>query len=282
MSREILNLAEVNFTAFDTETTGLIPVAGRIVELGAVRFCVDGTELETYEQLVDPEDSIPEDVQRIHGISNEMIRGQPTIEEALPDFVKFLRPDSTLLLAHNAAFDIGFIGVELTRLNIPCPAHRIYDTMLLAQSLCPTFSNYKLETLAVEMQIAEKEDHRALSDARLTKEVFLALLDQAPSIRSTAELDRFAPPLSFFDSQVFEIDPPPGFEDLGRAMEGKYEIVIVYEGGTKGLQPRNITPKLLMNRKGMNYLVAYCHTDRKEKYFRMDRIREYRLVNDRT
>ena len=254
MTRDILRLDEVNFTAFDTETTGLIPVAGKIVELGAVRFAIDGTELETYEQLVDPEDSIPEDVQRIHGISNEMIHGQPTIERALPDFAEFLGPDSTLLLAHNAAFDIGFIGVELTRLNIPCPAHRIYDTMLLAQSLYPMFPNYKLETLAVEMQIAEKEDHRALSDARLTKEVFLALLNQSRSIRTTADLDRCSSPLSFSDSQVFEIEPPPGFEDLARAMEGRYEIVIVYEGGTKGLRPRNITPRLLMNRKGTNYL----------------------------
>jgi DNA polymerase III epsilon subunit len=272
-------LRDMIFTAIDTETTGLIPVFGKLIEFGAVRFDADGKELETFEELIDPEDDIPPEAQRVHGITHEMVSGKPTIREVLPEFLRFIEKAPTVLLAHNAAFDVGFIGVELARLGLPYPEHPVYDTMLMARYLFPYCHDYKLETLAVEMRLADKEDHRALSDARLVKEVFLFLLRQSPSLKTTRDLSRAAPPLTFFDSQVFQVDPPPGFEGIATAIEEGCEMIVVYEGGTKGLEPRNIKPRGLMSRKGTNYLVAYCLADEKEKFFRLDRIREFRLKN---
>jgi DNA polymerase III subunit epsilon len=72
-------LSEVEFVAFDLETTGLFPVVNRIVEFGAVRFRLDGQVLGTWEQLVDPEYPIPPSVTEIHGITDSMVRGQPTL-----------------------------------------------------------------------------------------------------------------------------------------------------------------------------------------------------------
>ncbi len=83
-------LSEVEFIAFDLETTGLFPVVDRIVEFGAVRFRLDGCELGTWEQLVDPECPIPPGVTDIHGITDAMVRGQPTLAQSLPGFLDFL------------------------------------------------------------------------------------------------------------------------------------------------------------------------------------------------
>ena len=80
-------LADVEFVAFDLETTGLFAAADRIVEIGALRFRLDGTELDSFEQLVDPECEISAEVTQVHGITNKMVRGKPTISEVLPRFL---------------------------------------------------------------------------------------------------------------------------------------------------------------------------------------------------
>ena len=98
----------VEFIAFDLETIGLSPDFNRIVEVGAVRFRADGTELNRMEQLVDPRCAMPTDVTKIHGITDDMVHGQPPIEDVLPEFVRFLGHSETILLAHNASFDVGF------------------------------------------------------------------------------------------------------------------------------------------------------------------------------
>ena len=74
----------IEFIAFDLETTGLSPDFNRIVEVGAVRFRLDGTEMDRMEQLVDPRCAIPDDVTKIHGITDDMVRGQLPIEDVLP------------------------------------------------------------------------------------------------------------------------------------------------------------------------------------------------------
>ncbi|HSM20809.1 MAG TPA: exonuclease domain-containing protein, partial [Rubrivivax sp.] len=101
-------LAELSYTVFDTETTGLDPAADQIIQIGAARL-VNGKLLrqEGFEQLVDPQRSLPEAGIAIHGIQPEMVRGQPTIARVLPAFHTFV--GDTVLVAHNAAFDMRFL-----------------------------------------------------------------------------------------------------------------------------------------------------------------------------
>ena len=103
------SLADVDFVAFDLETTGLSPISCRIVEFGAVRFNLAAGELETFEQIVDPQCPIPPETIRVHGITDAMVRGMPTVSEVLPAFLGFLGGPDTVLMAHNASFDIGFL-----------------------------------------------------------------------------------------------------------------------------------------------------------------------------
>src|SRR5215211_3944620 len=160
-------LTDVSFVALDTETTGLFPIMHRLVEVGAVRFRLDGQELATFQMLIYPEIPIPKDVQHVHGITNRMVRGKPTIEHVLPQFIEFLGHHETILLAHNAPFDLGFLAMALTRLRITYPPHYLLDTLDMARRLYPAWPSHSLEYVATRLKVAKKAEHRALSDARL-------------------------------------------------------------------------------------------------------------------
>src|SRR5215813_12927643 len=190
-------LTDVTFLAFDTETTGLFPVMHRLVEVGAIRFRLDGRELATFQQLIDPQIPIPKDVQQVHGITDPMVRGKPTVEQIMPHFMKFLGAPDTILLAHNAPFDLGFLAMALTRLGIACPPHCLFDTLDMARRLYPTWPSHRLEHVALRLQVANGAAHRALSDARLVKDIFLAMLQHSPTISTITDLGRLSSPLTF-------------------------------------------------------------------------------------
>jgi DNA polymerase III epsilon subunit family exonuclease len=160
-------LTDITFVAFDTETTGLHPIVHRLVEIGAVRFRLDDGELATFQQLIDPHIPIPPEVQRVHGITDAMLRGKPTVEQIMPQFIEFLGEADTILLAHNAPFDLGFLAMALTRLGIASPLHSLFDTLDMARRLYPAWPCHSLEHVVTRLEVANTAEHRALSDARL-------------------------------------------------------------------------------------------------------------------
>ena len=107
-----------NFTyvAFDTETTGLWAASHRIVEIGAVKFVPAIEKFVTFQHLINPQRTMPEDVIEIHGITDDMVAKAETADIVLKRFIKFCGEDS-ILIAHNALFDISFVAGELERRN---------------------------------------------------------------------------------------------------------------------------------------------------------------------
>jgi DNA polymerase-3 subunit epsilon len=265
-------LTDITFVAFDTETTGLQPIVHRVVEIGAIRFRLDGRELATFQQLIDPHIPIPPDVQQVHGITDSMVRGQPSIEPVLPQFIEFLGESATILLAHNGPFDLGFLAMTLTRLGIAYPPHYVFDTLDIARRFYPTWPRHSLEHVASRLKVANRAEHRALSDALLVKEVFLAMLRHTPTVKTIADVMRVSQPLRFADAQVCTVEPPPGFEILTTAIAERCAITIVYEHGWQQAKPRKITPRLVLQGYGVAYVVAHCHQSGIEKTFRLDRI----------
>jgi DNA polymerase III epsilon subunit-like protein len=121
-------------------------------------------------------------------------------------------------LAHNALFDLGFVAMPLTRLGIAYPSHAVFDTLDMARRLYPAWHSHRLEHVTARLKIANHAEHRALSDARLVKDVFLAMLQHIPTVKTSADVMRVSPPLTCADAQVCAIKPPSGFEALATAI----------------------------------------------------------------
>ena len=155
-------LSDLQFVAFDLETTGLSAQTCHIVEFGAIRYRIDGTVLGCYEQLVDPEHDIPRRVTRVHGITNAMVRGMPTVSQSLPGFLDFLGGERTILMAHNAQFDLSFLDKCIRSQGAAPIDNPVIDTLQLARRAIPGMYGYGLENLAIALELADMEEHRAL------------------------------------------------------------------------------------------------------------------------
>ncbi|WP_454753585.1 exonuclease domain-containing protein [Cupriavidus necator] len=168
-------LSQLSYTVFDTETTGLDPAGGdEIISVGALRI-VNGRLLqqENFDQLIQPRAPLSADSIAIHGITRTMLDGQPPIEAVLPQFHCFAA--DTVLVAHNAAFDMKFLQLLEARTGTAF-TQPILDTLLLSQVIHPHKSDHTLEALAERLGVAVIGRHTALGDAIVTGEVFLRML----------------------------------------------------------------------------------------------------------
>jgi DNA polymerase-3 subunit epsilon len=168
-------LSELSFTVFDTETTGLNPSDGdQIIQIGATRI-VNSKLLkqENFEQLVNPGRVIPAAGIPIHGITQDMVTGKPPIAEVLPAFYAFAQ--DTVLVAHNAAFDMKFLQLLEKETGLVFN-HPVLDTLLLSAVVHPNQESHSLEAIAERFNVTVLGRHTALGDAFVTAEVWLRLL----------------------------------------------------------------------------------------------------------
>lgn len=162
-----------DIVVFDIETTGLSRYNDRITEIGAVRIR-DGKVLEEFQRLVNPERLISEFITNLTGITDEMVVNEKKINEVLPEFIEFC--GDSLLAAHNAEFDMGFILENARRLGYKFE-NAFLDTMYLARALNPNLKNHKLDTLTKHYNVVLKNHHRASDDARATGFVLINMLN---------------------------------------------------------------------------------------------------------
>ncbi|HOU28684.1 MAG TPA: exonuclease domain-containing protein [Thermoleophilia bacterium] len=186
------DLADVAYTVVDIETTGATPGFCKITEIGAVRI-EGGREVDRFSALVDPGVPIPAMITGITGIDDATVAGAPPIEVVLPRFVDFAA--HSVLVAHNAPFDLGFLDYELGKLcgqTFPRPA---LDTLRMARRLCPQ-QRCSLGALAARFDTAVKPAHRALQDAQATGELLLLFLSRLEErgMSTLEEVARFCEP----------------------------------------------------------------------------------------
>lgn len=172
----------MRFIAFDLETTGTLPGVDKIVEIGAVRF-INGEVDAVYSTLVDPMRSIPAGASAVNGITDDMVVGKPKIETLLESLTEFCGDD--ILIAHNAAFDYGFLLADYTRFEIPTPRGVVLDSYPMAKKVFPGLANYRLGTLVQHLQIDAKGFHRAEADATYCAQLLLKMIERISGTAGT-------------------------------------------------------------------------------------------------
>ncbi len=166
---------------FDTETTGLDPATGdRVIEIAAIELINDLPTDRHYHALLDPERDIPDEVIRIHGISNADVAGKPRFAQVADDLLAFLGDGR--LVAHNAPFDFGFLNAELARIGRPPLApERMIDSLALARTRFPGMPN-SLDALCRRfgIDLSARTTHNALLDCKLLAQVYVELTGGRP------------------------------------------------------------------------------------------------------
>jgi len=180
------------FTVFDVETTGLDPRQGhRILEIAGVR--VEGGKIledRTFSQLVNPERSIPWEAKSINKISDEEVASAPTIDAVLPAFLEFAQ--GSLLVAHNAEFDMGFLAQEKECCWGYVDLPECFCTMRLSQSLFPHEFRHNLDVVSLRLGLTiPAQRHRALPDVLVTAQALLKMLETG-KIQNIEELRKHA------------------------------------------------------------------------------------------
>jgi DNA polymerase III subunit epsilon len=177
-------LLDTTFVVLDLETTGLSPQRDRITEVGAVRARA-GEVLAELRTFVDPGVPIPAAVTTITGITDADVASAPRIDEVLPTVLDFV--GDSVLVAHNARFDLGFLTAAAERLGLPPLRPRVVDTATLARRLVrDEVRDLRLGTLARHFRAPAQPDHRALHDARATLHVLHALIERAGTLGATS------------------------------------------------------------------------------------------------
>jgi DNA polymerase III epsilon subunit family exonuclease len=187
-------LSDAEFVVFDLETTGLSHASARICEIGAVR--IRGLEIAgEFQTLVAPRVAVPQAVRRLTGLTDDELRRAPDVRVALRRFSAFA--GSSVLIAHNARFDVGFVNRELERMTGKRIAATVIDTVPLARNLLQgRVQRTSLSALAYFFGVSVRPCHRALPDAQATAEVFLRLVElaQERGVATLSDLEEVAAP----------------------------------------------------------------------------------------
>jgi len=165
----------LTFAFVDIETTALAPQSGgRVCEV-AVLLHRAGRRIDTWSQLVYPGGPMPAQATMIHGISDEMVRGQPEFPHIAPKLISLL--SGAVVVCHNADFDVPFLAWEFARAGLRFPPATVLDTLKYARKQAKFRSN-RLGNIALELGFSSEGWHRALSDVMMTERVFLHFLEK--------------------------------------------------------------------------------------------------------
>lgn len=266
-------LKDHSLSFLDVETTGLDPYSGdRICEAAIIKYR-NGKILESFQSLIDPERPISSGAAAVNGITSRMVKGKPLFKKVAPRILLLIK--DTVLVCHNAPFDLGFLAAECQMAGFAFPKCPVIDTLAIARQ-CFSFYSNSLGSVAASLGIEIKNAHRAMADVQTTMEILakfsvtlkargIESLDELLSIRSAPRGRRRNSP-----------SVPP---HLKEAVENKKPIKIKYVSGMGEYTVRVVEPIEIVLDNGCLYLVAYCRLRKAERSFRLDRIVKINQIN---
>ncbi len=259
--------------AFDTETSGPYPLESEIVELGAVKW-FKGEIIGQFQTLLKPSKPMTQDNINIHGITNEMVADAPLMKDQIATFHEFIK--DSLLIAHHAPFDLGFIAPEFEKAGLPFPTNVHLCSSLISRALLHT-TNHKLQTLVKELNLVGGDAHRAYDDAYACLQVFMKAAEKldVPSLEKLKAVQ--VKKLEWSNYTLFSKQTEQ-IKSLVDAIQKQKTIQIVYEGGQSKNKLRPITPKGIVRNPDGDYVHAECGLDNTRKRFYLSKIIDIELV----
>ncbi|MEA4815843.1 MAG: PolC-type DNA polymerase III [Lachnospiraceae bacterium] len=178
------------YIVFDIETTGLTAGYDKITEIGAVKI-KDKEIIDSYSTFINPGIPLPKEIIKLTGITDDMLADAPDISAELPRFIDFI--GDGVLVAHNAAFDTGFIKQEMKALNLGELKNTIVDTLEISRAMLPDLPKHRLNFVAEALGVSLKGHHRAVNDAKATAEIFLKLMEslEAEGVKMLSEVNAY-------------------------------------------------------------------------------------------
>jgi len=270
------HIEEVEFTIFDTETTGLNPGSGdRIVELAGLR--VKGEErIARFDALVNPAREISPEAFAVNKITPEMLKDAPGIEIVMPRFLDFAQ--GSYLCSYNIEFDLSFLDNELNIIGMPALTGQSYfDILTMAKRLMPNQQRYALWFIADKLGIKAKQQHRAFSDVEMAWEVFNKLKNICREKGITGFADFSS--LFAFNPAFLGSAAHLKISQIEKAIQLKARLKIKYLS-TKdaSISLREVIPREIRQDAKNKYLIGFCCLKKEERTFKIDNISELEIV----
>jgi DNA polymerase-3 subunit epsilon len=263
-----------SLVAFDTETSGAYAIESEVIELGAVKW-KNGQVVDKFSVLLKPAKPLTEDNIRIHGITNEMLVDAAEMKNEILKFCEFIQ--GSILIAHHAPFDLGFLSIDIEANNLNFPLTLNMCSSLISRAVLPA-SNHRLQTLIKEHNLIGGAAHRAYDDAYACLQVFLKCLEKFDEQTTLAKLlEVQKKDLAWKNYQVIGLQDQK-IKSLIKAMRSQLSINIVYEGGQTKNKTRPIKPYGIVRNPDGDYISAECGLDLQRKRFYLDKIKEVELI----
>lgn len=171
------DLSEATYVVFDVETTGLSAIYDSIIELAGVKM-YKGNVIDSFQEFIDPGHPLSDTTTNLTGITTEMVRAaEKSEEQVLKEFKVFT--EGTIIVAHNASFDIGFLNAGYEKYQMSEVSEPVIDTLALSRMLHPHIKSHRLNTLAKRYDVYLEQHHRAIYDAETTGRLLDIFLKEA-------------------------------------------------------------------------------------------------------
>jgi DNA polymerase-3 subunit epsilon len=277
MINRLSSWRDATFVAFDLETTGKYPLEAEICEVAAVKYH-GGKIVGEFHSLVKPTAPMGDFVISIHNITNEMVANAPPISEVAPRFRLFL--GDAVPVAHHAPFDLGFMAWEFEKLALDLPPVSALCTALISRRALPASPNHRLQTLVKYLGLPAGQAHRALDDAKACMDVALKCFERIGPEAKLDDIYKFqGSELKWSDYSINSLSEKAAMLTLVSAIKQKARVELVYSGGSRPGQPRELNPIGIVRNPNGDFLVAREPGEDQTKRFFLSQITSVKILN---
>lgn len=261
---------EFTFVALDIETSGQYPVADEIVEVAMIKW-KQGQEIDRFHSLIKPKKPMGDFVIGIHGITNEMVSDAPSIEEKIEEIRKFL--EGTVVVAHHAPFDVGFLAWEFEKSNKSLPDDTVICSSLLARALVDSPTNHRLQTMVKLLGLSQTQAHRAESDARACFQLAVHCMNKVGSDESLKNVVKAQRKTIWWqDYSLLKLGQNQKISGIIEAVKKDKMVEFIYESGNHQGKLRKAKPLGIVRNPDGDYFPALCDIDKVVKRFYLKKV----------